>query len=126
MKETKFRAWDRDKNNMLDPGYLSLDGNGLQSYFNEAEAVWYHNDTDIILMQYIGLKDKNGVEIYEGDILKCNLWISLNGTAEVKFADGRFYLDYYHNQDNFPEDFVEKFYKFDIIGNVHANPELLK
>ncbi len=131
MREIKFRAWDRDKNNMLDPGYISLDGSGLQSYFNEAEELWYHNDIDIILLQYTGLKDKNGKEIYEGDILDRNDKL----LCVVTFEDGKFgwNIRYKNPELNQRQDYFGRSYanqeeasKLEVIGNIYENPELLK
>ena len=53
MREIKFRAWDKDLLKMYSKWTVIPD-----------------DDRSHILMQYTGLKDKNGVEIYEGDILK--------------------------------------------------------
>lgn len=83
--------------------------------------------TLIVKRQFTDRFDQNGREIYYGDILKCNLWDDeLNGTAVVKCDRGAPYLDFDHNEENFPEDFADKFHKFEIIGNIHLNPELLK
>lgn len=72
-REIKFRAWDNKGKVMLD--WLCI----RQSAFNRGEtqlmydvftAPSFVNDCGFILMQYTGLKDKNGVEIFEGDILQ--------------------------------------------------------
>ena len=75
---------------------------------------------DAELMQYTGLKDKNGKEIYEGDILE---WFNdLTGSTHrgvVRFTQGGFYCgDYYL--------YAIKCYLPVIIGNIYENPELLE
>lgn len=62
MREIKFRAWDREYKFMIDPFYLG-----------SLNAV-YGCDNDWEIMQYTGLKDKNGTEIYEGDIIQVPLY----------------------------------------------------
>ena len=62
MREIKFRAWDNKQNKMRNDGF-SIYYDGSIQFADSIES------KDFILMQYTGLKDKNGKEIYEGDIL---------------------------------------------------------
>ena len=74
------------------------------------------------LMQYTGLKDKNGKEIYEGDIIEKSAYDNDHLIGAVQMINGRWCTNESFNYDalNFPLHVVE------IIGNIHENPELLK
>ena len=72
--------------------------------------------------QFTGLKDENGIEIYEGDILEC--YDSLTGstfTGVVKFANGSFMVDSVSITHYRWVDYVRE-----IIGNIHETPEILR
>lgn len=111
MREHKFRAWDIMKKIMNHP---KLWDNTMPSNWNE----------HYILLQFTGLKDKNGVYIYEGDITFHN---AHNTTCFIEFhneyicfvgkckKDGLFY--YYQSLDS---------KNLEVIGNIYQNPELLK
>jgi uncharacterized phage protein (TIGR01671 family) len=77
-----------------------------------------------IIMQYTGLKDKNGKEIYEGDIV--NWGKKING--DVYYSSGRYWVrDFYQAyQDEVSDAFGEGLATLEVVGNIYENPELLK
>jgi uncharacterized phage protein (TIGR01671 family) len=69
-REIKFRAWDKSKKMIIQP-YCNFSGGCL--YYQHGDVIGMTDiyQTDFLkLMQYTGLKDKNGVEIYEGDLIR--------------------------------------------------------
>ena len=80
MREIKFRVWDGKSMSSpinLRPTDIKIEKDGEYS-----PIVWKENHQDLVLMQYTGLKDKTGKEIYEGDIMDNNEtveWRSVRG-----------------------------------------------
>ena len=80
--------------------------------------------------QFTGLLDKNNKEIYEGYILKVYYCGKSKVFGVVRFYEARFYIDdeFMRNEHKAKVPMAELFsrYQFEIIGNIHDNPELLK
>ena len=126
MREIKFRAWDFQNNSMHEVNIMMIGfGSSSYNYPNEGEEADVGTmDTNRVLMQYTGLKDKNGKEIYEGDILLYpntgydpSRGDNPNELSKVIFKDGGFYADDYG--------VYEIDLECEVIGNIYENPELL-
>ena len=86
-----------------------------------------NEDKELIIMQYTGLKDKNGAEIYEGDILTRNNKVGIIN-VEVRFNDDRASFELHKRYYNINYDFdCDNILDFDlkVIGNIYENKEIL-
>lgn len=116
-REIKFRVWDID-------------------HYEEDSSFWIYQSGQLdhdsrsigsqIVEQYTGLKDKNGKEIYEGDVLKLEDFIGNNYTDKVKWdeASAGFWPFIFKEDPEFYDGRAEN-YNIEVIGNIHENPELL-
>ena len=121
MREVKFRAWQ-------DNGFIYQASNMVQ----DANKFWqklYYDLDDKFIMQYTGLKDKNGKEIYEGDIIKCHDFdsrdtvmriIQTHEKSVVVFSKGSFYHDPSERR-NCPHALLMYAYQPEIIGNIYED-----
>ncbi len=116
MKNTRFRAWDIKHKIMEEIIDLYwFEENGVKDFNGEGLCSNYE------IIQYTGLKDKNDIEIYEGDIVKINNKFYEVIWDKYKWNLKNFYCSWQDNpNDGFSEINVE------IIGNIFNNPELLK
>ncbi len=121
MREIKFRAWSRIFKQIIEVD--SIDFIKGYIYYTESDdrmERFVLKDCD--LLQYTGLEDKNGKEIYEGDI------INYKGVRFViKFKEGRFYgWNNKLTQIGILSPIFEKMYASKLIGNIYENGNLLK
>ena len=118
-REIKFRAWDKRHNSME---YIN------DLYWFEENGIHDFNDDNYIFMQNTGLKDKNGKEIYDSDIVKVTWGSGKIVFYEVKYCEslGYHYLRDTKNKEDDDIICIYDYSQMDVIGNVFNNPELLK
>lgn len=117
MREIKFRIWDKYNKEMIysDKGGFVI-WMGKPNENNYGDMIGFGKETEETLMQYTGLKDKNGAEIYEGDIVKTH-----NKTLTVLFEEGRFVGR--QNKCNYTESLYSWNTAFEVIGNIHEEEQ---
>ena len=141
MRMIDFRAWDKKESEILDVMDIDFSGNKVgvcnvpKRLFKDGRLHTIHsierNWNEVELMQYTGLKDKNGMEIYEGDILE----VEKNEDGTYKGTiNGKTFFDRFQGYSSKIK--VEGMHDIDtlrywnnrvrIIGNICENPELLE
>lgn len=150
-REIKFRAWDKDNGNMYHSDRDEDNGEGPIQWYADGQGLYFEENQLIdremggehhqyleyrkpnqVLMQYTGLKDKNGVEIYEGDIIQADA----GSRFAITFESGKFgfRVDAQPGGTFLIEGFWELCDLTDyepnekplVIGNIYENPELLE
>lgn len=123
MREIKVRAWHKPYKQMCQVESLRFDENGVYTAVLIEEPFYDRRIVEadeIVIEQFTGLKDKNGTEIYEGDIL-------IDDTGEpieywvVKFSEGGFVGECAGVAESLFE-----LTNLEVVGNIHKNPELVE
>lgn len=115
MRSIKFRAWDKNFKKMFYEGFgVSAKG----TYYIESTS------KDIEIMEYTGLKDKNGKEIYEGDIV--NSYYDKPFIIEHTIGNHIKTTGHGETAQEYISGFVFQYDSVEVIGNIYENPELLK
>lgn len=118
----KFRAWDKEEKRM---------SYGKIEYYDDSFGVRFDHfcvgaDFEVEFMQSTGLKDKNGVEIFEGDIVDIEVD---NGFDYGSFIGVIDYLEgswMVNNRINYARNLWSEADQFELLGNIYENPELLE
>lgn len=125
MRELKFRVWDKIHDKYREPMVYDI--------LNEKIVVRFPIETlkkgEFLLEQYAGLKDKNGKEIYEGNIVRWSFKVDRN--SELTYAANAVKWETYAEEE-WPYSTISGFTLpesedgYEVIGNIHENPELLE
>lgn len=117
----KLRVWDNEDKEMLEVHGINYDAEGIWT----RETIDDEDDgnfillSDIEIMQSTGLKDKNGVEIFEGDVIRNNY----GEHGYIKWSSGGFV--YHEDGANFYLFSIGAGQPFEVIGNIYEHPNLL-
>lgn len=137
MREIKFRAWDKESEEFLLGFYVQSDTGDIFS--EDGEGSLCPEDKEIVVEQFTGLHDKNGREIFEGDV--CKYWMDdVWKVGFIRWDRGGYEIVVTKMGDR-ATDTVFEFQGFiprpgpgetqmgdlfEVIGNIHENPEILK
>lgn len=125
-REIKFRAYHKIQKRMFEVYGLGLDfvtENTLDGV-SPGDNAWQGDELkNIEIMQFTGLTDKNGKEVFEGDMISLG-----DGKATIEYSNQDFCFVFWHNIDEewYSLAYLKGLKNFEIIGNIHEHKHLLK
>lgn len=123
----KFRVWDKNVKVLRPVDYIDLQKQ-IVTYHISDLAIAACPIKNIVLMQSTGMKDKNGTEIYEGDIVKPVSFASWIGVVKYSSENAAYILDDHNNEFIRGENvYLSQFNEgLEVKGNIYENPELME
>lgn len=120
MEAPKFRAYDGGSlNRMYQPDEVMVGGGNIWIIDEDSVAGDWIVNNDLHLMQSTGLKDKNGKEIFEGDVVKCNGLLGTIKSLKAMWICSFVKYNNYQKVGFFAQE-------IEVVGNIYENPELLE
>lgn len=130
MNNLKFRVWDKKLKLLGNVSYIDFESKKM--IYHNGFVSYYANFEDVEIMQSTGLFDKNGIEIFEGDIVNCGYLLNGSPFGEldeyeeekgvVKFVNCGFTIKF-KNDTNLFIDIMESCEDIEIISNIYENKE---
>lgn len=136
MRDIKFRAWSGKQGAFIQEAFSVLaDGSGIRitipvddDVVQDVNAEFYFQDNDnLAVQQFTGLKDKNGVEIYEGDLVEFKLGgEKVIGAVSYMDSQARWVKTFTPSYGAGEKDLSSYASSHEVVGNIYESPELLE